>query len=351
MKNLFRRLFGSEKEKQIHPENKEIGFSEKEIYPNPKTIKESEIQKFIKNSSVNEVEKWFNHYKAKGHYFFDSIYYAVQNKIASTDDDYFIEQIKGMDSEGVKEFLREEKKEGTFFSDKVYDFAMRKMNEEKNDKYIELIENSTPEKVLTWHLKQDEKGGFDYLDKAVEQKAHDKIFSIIESGKVSKRYRKKFFEYIFYSSPPKIEEIMKSEIYLQVLGEQLKEADENQKGLYCRRIGEAYELKQNYKSAIEFYSKALSYANENMIKGIEAQKLGDCQMKAGIIEEGIENLTLAAQLQPNQEAKIYRRIGEYFEDKGELSNTVLYFEKAIEANPKIGVKKKLTKYKQKLKEE
>lgn len=39
--------------------------------------------------------------------------------------------------------------------------------------------------------------------------------------------------------------------------------------------------------------------------------------------------------------KIYRKIGEYFEVKGEFENTIKYWELALEINPKVGVSRKL----------
>lgn len=42
---------------------------------------------------------------------------------------------------------------------------------------------------------------------------------------------------------------------------------------------------------------------------------------------------------------IYREIGECYEAKGDLENTIFYWEKAVEINPKIGVKRKLSKLK------
>lgn len=44
-------------------------------------------------------------------------------------------------------------------------------------------------------------------------------------------------------------------------------------------------------------------------------------------------------------AKLYRNIGDYFENKSELNKTIFYWEKAILINPKIGLKVKLKKLK------
>ncbi|MBK9015722.1 MAG: hypothetical protein IPM82_17575 [Saprospiraceae bacterium] len=198
--NFLKRLFSSKKETQPNAVNQEIRLQEDSYYPNPRIVKESEIEKFIRDSTSQEVEKWFNHYKAKGHYFFDSIYYSVQNKIAERDDEYYLSMLKEMDAEEVKEFMKVEKEEGTYFSEKVYDFAMRRMNQDKNLEYIDQIEKMTPEATLMWFLKQVDKNGFDYLDLDIEQKAHEKIFSIFIRGSISKQYRKKLFEYVFYST-------------------------------------------------------------------------------------------------------------------------------------------------------
>ncbi|WP_034890597.1 tetratricopeptide repeat protein [Gillisia sp. Hel_I_29] len=43
--------------------------------------------------------------------------------------------------------------------------------------------------------------------------------------------------------------------------------------------------------------------------------------------------------------KLYRRIGEFYENKGEINQTIHYWEKAIQINPKVGVKRKLQSYK------
>jgi hypothetical protein len=43
--------------------------------------------------------------------------------------------------------------------------------------------------------------------------------------------------------------------------------------------------------------------------------------------------------------KIYRKIGEYHETKNEIQKTILFWEKAIELNPKVGIKRKLEIYK------
>lgn len=42
---------------------------------------------------------------------------------------------------------------------------------------------------------------------------------------------------------------------------------------------------------------------------------------------------------------IYREIGECYEAKGDVENTIFYWEKAMEINPKIGVKRKLARLK------
>jgi tetratricopeptide (TPR) repeat protein len=42
---------------------------------------------------------------------------------------------------------------------------------------------------------------------------------------------------------------------------------------------------------------------------------------------------------------IYREIGECYEAKGDIENTIFYWEKAVDINPKIGVKRKLSKLK------
>lgn len=42
---------------------------------------------------------------------------------------------------------------------------------------------------------------------------------------------------------------------------------------------------------------------------------------------------------------IYRKIGEFYEDSGNIIKTIEFWEKAIQINPKIGVKRKLNSYK------
>jgi len=44
---------------------------------------------------------------------------------------------------------------------------------------------------------------------------------------------------------------------------------------------------------------------------------------------------------------LYRRIGEYYEASGDLPNTILYWEKALAVNPKVGVARKLDALKKK----
>jgi len=43
--------------------------------------------------------------------------------------------------------------------------------------------------------------------------------------------------------------------------------------------------------------------------------------------------------------KIFREIGEFYEKLGDLKKTIQYWEKAIEINPKVGIKRKLDNYK------
>lgn len=332
LKKIIKKLFGSRKTNSEPLED---------YYPNPGIIKEFEIQKFIKNRSASDVQNWFNYYKSKGHYFYESIYYSVQNKIASADDDYYIDQIKGMDSNEVKELLKEEKKEGVYFSNKVYNLIMRRINEENNQKFLEIIEVSSPKKVLTWYLKENERDAFKFLDNDIELKAHEKIFNIMQSESLTKKDRNAFFEYVFYLTPPRIEEIMKNEIYSEIILEQIGNADEGIKGLYYRKLGESEELKGNFRSAIEFYFQALKNSSEKDSKGIEYQKLGECQLRFGETEEGIKNLNLAAEYQPSKRASIFKEVGEFYEEKKDLNTAINYFEKALMINPKIGVKRKL----------
>ena len=132
--------------------------------------------------------------------------------------------------------------------------------------------------------------------------------------------------------------------------EKLKEADDSEKWQCYRNLGKTEELKKNYKNAIKYFTQALEYTEESN-KGFTLQKLGECQIKTDFFDNGIKNLTIAAKLQPFEEAKIYRKIGEFYEKKGNLSKTIDYFEKAMKINPKIGVKRKLSTYKEQLKME
>ncbi|WP_370173247.1 hypothetical protein [Leeuwenhoekiella palythoae] len=43
--------------------------------------------------------------------------------------------------------------------------------------------------------------------------------------------------------------------------------------------------------------------------------------------------------------KVFREIGEFYENLGDLKKTIQYWEKAIEINPKVGIKRKLNDYK------
>jgi hypothetical protein len=47
----------------------------------------------------------------------------------------------------------------------------------------------------------------------------------------------------------------------------------------------------------------------------------------------------------NYQAIVYRKLGEFYESQNDISTTIKYFEKAVAADPKIGVKRKLDKYK------
>ncbi|MCF8245509.1 MAG: hypothetical protein K9J37_13540 [Saprospiraceae bacterium] len=351
MNNFFKKIFGIDEPAPKPSASKSDEIAQHHYYPNPITVKESEIQKFIRESTPKEVEKWFEVYKSKGHYFFDSIYYAVQDKIASSEDDYYLSLLKDIDADEAKEFLKEEKEAGTYFSDKVYDTVLRKMNQDKNREYLDSIEEMTPEKTLTWFLKMNDKNGFDFLDPEIEIKAHDKILTIFQKGKIAKTYQKKLFDYCFYSITPHIDEIMKSDLYSELITSALEEEKTlRNKGLLFRRLGEASELKGDLLAAIENFKAALEAADEDLVKGIEAQKLGECLIKAGKTDLGIQSLSIAAKFQPSQEAKIYRRIGEIYEDKGDFKKVIEFFEKAMAVNPKIGVKSKLAKYQNQLKE-
>lgn len=343
MKNLLKKLFGFNKKKQTP-----VNVEREALYPDPKVVKTGEINKFIKTSTPEQVENWYYHYKSKGHYFFDNIYTTVQDKIASSDDNYYFDILKDMDSEEAKDFFREEKKDKVYFSDKVYEAFMRKINEDKNPKFLELIESSTPEKILTWYLKQEGKEGFEYLNSEVEEKAHKKIFSIIETGKIAKRYREKFIDYALNYLPPRIDDIIKSQLYIDLIQDKLNEVDGKNKRIYYRSLGEAEEARGNFELAIDYFDKSMKTATQEYHKASDAERLGACQVKIGLIEEGVDNFELAAHLDSSQQARIYRKIGEIFEEKEDYVKTVFYFERAISANPKIGIKRKLSKYKEKI---
>lgn len=47
----------------------------------------------------------------------------------------------------------------------------------------------------------------------------------------------------------------------------------------------------------------------------------------------------------NYQAIVFRKLGEYFESQNDILTTINYFKKAIAADPKIGVKRKLDKFK------
>jgi tetratricopeptide (TPR) repeat protein len=45
---------------------------------------------------------------------------------------------------------------------------------------------------------------------------------------------------------------------------------------------------------------------------------------------------------PNEKANAYRTAGEVNEAMGQTDNAIKYYEKAIELNPKVGVKRRLS---------
>lgn len=91
--------------------------------------------------------------------------------------------------------------------------------------------------------------------------------------------------------------------------------------------------KGNRNDILLFYSKLpkeIKFQDEEYLHTLE---------KATINEDSYVSL---------RNEKVYREIGEFYETKGNFEKTIEYWEKAIEINPKVGIKRKLDKYKKKL---
>ncbi len=282
MFDFLRRLFGlkKSKEKKVlvpHEDYKSKEFSDSEkskfhnpefsqlVPPDPKTAKESEILRFIKNASIAEVESWFYGHKQKGHNFFDSIYYAALDKIASKEDEFYLEQLKGMTAEEVKALYREERREGVYFSDTVYQIIMDIINSEKYQKKWEIDLNTiSSQRVLTWYLKIADSEAFDYIPDELERIAKTKIETLFKDEKLSIPYQVKLLHYSqHYASM----EVTQTEEYLNLIQSAVKENKlDKLNSMYLRKIGEKAEALGDLPRAVTFYEIALSVNSKVGVK-------------------------------------------------------------------------------------
>lgn len=107
---------------------------------------------------------------------------------------------------------------------------------------------------------------------------------------------------------------------------------------------------KKYKNDILDYGsvfQAKDILEESEVELKKKEELNDLERKLENYREIIDNYKKQLKKDPHEKekAKIHRKIGEIYERFDKKEKTIEYFEKAVEHDPKVGVKRKLSKLK------